>query len=253
MIWFHDPPARGSWNMALDEALLHRAATGAPPVLRFYEWQEPTLSLGYFQRYSDRGCHSRSAGCAVVRRATGGGAILHDRELTYSCVLPPGHPLGRRPPDLYNSIHVSIIAVLAEFGLTAKLVGCSSPSADSAGCGTRNQDTEPFLCFARRTPGDVLLDGWKIAGSAQRRQRGAVLQHGSILFERSPFAPELPGLHDLTSIRLDRNEIASHLRSSLSQELGIKFTHQPASADVTGEAAAIEASKFATDHWLRLR
>src|SRR5688500_7762020 len=119
MTWFHDPPARGSWNMALDEALLHRAAEGAPAVLRFYEWQEPTLSLGYFQRYADWVCHSASAGCAVVRRATGGGAILHDRELTYSCVLPPGHSLGRHAADLYNAIHDSIVAVLAEHGLTA--------------------------------------------------------------------------------------------------------------------------------------
>ncbi len=253
MIWFHDPPARGSWNMALDEALLHRAAAGASPVLRFYEWQEPTLSLGYFQRYADRACHLPSAGCAVVRRATGGGAILHDRELTYSCVLPPGHPLGGRATDLYHAIHKSIVAVLAEFGLTAGLVECARQSLATAGCGTRNQDTEPFLCFARRTPGDVLLDGWKIAGSAQRRHRGAVLQHGSILFERSPFAPELPGLHDLTSANLDRRDFATRLRNNLSVRPEFELTFSPVSADVTAEATAIEASKFAADHWLTLR
>ena len=253
MIWFYDLPARGSWNMALDEALLHRAAAGAPPVLRFYEWAEPTLSLGYFQRYVDRGFHPTSVSCAVVRRATGGGAILHDQELTYSCVLPAGHPLGRRANDLYHAVHTSIVAVLAEFGLTANLVECADQSPLTAGCGTRNRDTEPFLCFARRTPGDVLLDGWKIAGSAQRRHHGAALQHGSILFERSRFAPELPGIQDLASATFDRNDFASHLRNNLSRRIGIEFTHEPPSAELTAEAAAIEAFKFATDHWLGLR
>jgi lipoate-protein ligase A len=239
--------------MALDEALLHRAAAGALPVLRFYEWAEPTLSLGYFQRYADRTGHSPSAGCAIVRRATGGGAILHDRELTYSVVLPPGHPLGRRATDLYHAVHTSIVAVLAEFGLTANLVECAYESLATTGCGTRTQATEPFLCFERRTPGDVLLEGWKIAGSAQRRHRGAVLQHGSILFERSAFAPELPGLQDLATARLDRSEFASRLRDTLSRTLIMDFAFEPPSPDLTTEATAIEESKFAADHWLRLR
>jgi lipoate-protein ligase A len=222
-------------------------------VLRFYEWQEPTLSLGYFQRYADWVCHSASAGCAVVRRATGGGAILHDRELTYSCVLPPGHSLGRHAADLYNAIHDSIVAVLAEHGLTANVVACGGQSSSVAGCGARATNAEPFLCFARRTPGDVLLDGWKIAGSAQRRQRGAVLQHGSILFERSAFAPELPGIQDLTSIRLDRSDFARRLQNALSLRLGTGLTFEPPTSDLLNEAAAIEVSKFVTDHWLRLR
>jgi lipoate-protein ligase A len=253
MTWFHDPPARGSWNMALDEALLHRAAEGAPPVLRFYEWQEPTLSLGYFQDYSDRDCHPGSANCAVVRRTTGGGAILHDRELTYSCILPSRHPLGRRAPELYNAIHNSIVAVLAEYSLTANLVACGDQSSHAAGCGARDQKTEPFLCFERRTPGDVLLDGWKVAGSAQRRQRGAVLQHGSILFERSPFAPALPGIHDLTSILLDRSDFARRLRNAITIRLGVDFAFEPPTSDLRDHAAGIETSKFATDLWLRLR
>ena len=79
-----DPPADGLWNMALDEALLELAGESGIPTLRLYRWQPATLSLGYFQPYQDRESHPPSTTCPVVRRSSGGGAILHDRELTYS-------------------------------------------------------------------------------------------------------------------------------------------------------------------------
>src|SRR5690606_30630672 len=147
-----------------------------------------------------------SAACAAVRRTTGGGAILHDRELTYSLTLPSGHWLGRRSSDLYYAVHQSVIAVLAECGLAASLHACERepihPEGNAPplvpGCGaierltraSQHQPSEPFLCFERRTAGDIVLNGQKICGSAQRRHKGAVLQHGSVLFERSPFAPQ---------------------------------------------------------------
>ncbi len=93
------PPSPGAWNMAVDEALLMDAVENGVATLRFYQWSEPTLSLGYFQRYSDREQHAASRKCAVVRRQSGGGAILHDRELTYSLMLPAGSPLTRHAPD----------------------------------------------------------------------------------------------------------------------------------------------------------
>src|SRR5688500_20216584 len=92
-----DVPAPGAWNMAVDEALLESAALENRCTLRFYRWSEPTLSLGYFQRYEDRRQHAASLSCACVRRASGGGAILHDHELTYSLAVPPTHPLARSP------------------------------------------------------------------------------------------------------------------------------------------------------------
>ena len=92
-----DPPLRGPWNMAVDEALLADDVETDAATLRFYRWSEPTLSLGYFQSYADRELHAASRGCAVVRRQSGGGAILHDRELTYSLVLPPTNPLAQTP------------------------------------------------------------------------------------------------------------------------------------------------------------
>src|SRR5688572_19512152 len=83
-----DPPASGPWNMAVDEALLHSTAEGGQATLRFYTWEEPTLSLGHFQTLAEREQHQASLACPLVRRASGGGAILHDIELTYSICLP---------------------------------------------------------------------------------------------------------------------------------------------------------------------
>ena len=86
--WMWDEPASGAWNMALDEALLESAGDDPMATLRFYRWSEPTLSLGYFQRSAERAAHIASRDCPLVRRASGGGAILHDAELTYSLTIP---------------------------------------------------------------------------------------------------------------------------------------------------------------------
>ncbi len=99
-----DPPGAGAWNMAVDEMLLEWSAAQGGCCLRLYGWREATLSLGYFQEYADRAGHGPSRNCPVVRRLTGGGAIVHDAELTYSLVVPGGHPWRRggsgstRPP-----------------------------------------------------------------------------------------------------------------------------------------------------------
>ena len=98
-----DAAGEGAWNMAVDEALLESAATNNSMTLRLYAWSEPTLSLGYFQRYEDRRLHPESLACTCTRRSSGGGAILHDRELTYSLSVPPDHPMVRTAPLSYRS------------------------------------------------------------------------------------------------------------------------------------------------------
>jgi len=255
--------------MALDEALLLRAAEGGPPTLRLYGWEQPTLSLGYFQRYADRQLHGRSLPCAAVRRTTGGGAILHDRELTYSCALPSGHRLARRARDLYYAIHESIVVALAQLGFIARLQSCGPCASTSArnaannhGCGatqsisvakSAEMPPQPFLCFQRRTAGDVVLGEQKIAGSAQRRCRGAVLQHGSILIAQSAYAPELPGISELQSRPIEAGELADPLLKALCARLQAVFVPAHLSRETLDRAAAIEAMKFAADSWLRQR
>ncbi|MBL9081234.1 MAG: hypothetical protein JNK76_05480 [Planctomycetales bacterium] len=185
-----DPPAAGAWNMGVDEMLMERAAEAGTAVLRFYEWTPATLSLGYFQNAADRSGHEASRTAPMVRRSSGGGAIVHDRELTYSISLPTSHPLAADAETLYRNIHGTLLAALAEFGVAARL----NETATTPFAG------EPFLCFQRRAVGDVLLDRFKICGSAQRRRRGAILQHGSVLLAQSPAAPELPGIAELAAV-----------------------------------------------------
>lgn len=164
--------------MARDEALMNRVGRGeSPPTLRFYRWNPATISLGYFQHYRDYEQLPPPAGeLAVVRRLTGGGAILHDRELTYSISVPIDHPLlGGGPNRLYEIAHDAIIAAAGKMGITATR-GCVSDGSGAA--------KGPFFCFARRHCLDVLIGDDKFAGSAQRRTRAAVLQHGSIILDR---------------------------------------------------------------------
>src|SRR5688500_2618026 len=101
----NDPPAPGAWNMAVDEALLESAAERGIATLRLYRWSEPTLSLGYFQAAGDRIQHPASLGCPMVRRASGGGAIIHDSELTYSLAIPQPDVRAHAATDLYEAVH----------------------------------------------------------------------------------------------------------------------------------------------------
>jgi lipoate-protein ligase A len=194
--------------MAVDETLLESAARENRLTLRSYQWSEPTLSLGYFQRYEDRQRHRASLAAVCVRRSTGGGAILHDRELTYSIAVPQSHALGRNAQQLYDALHQSLIDCLRKFGVADLCL-----AAETSG-------SESFLCFQRRAIGDVLLGSHKVAGSAQRRRHSAVLQHGSILLSASQMAPELPGINDLTNATLTADELAARWKLPFELEPG---------------------------------
>jgi len=163
--------------MARDETLLTRVGAGtSAPTLRTYMWSPPTLSLGYFQKYGDYEALDSPAGeLPVVRRQTGGGAILHDRELTYSIALPLDHPtVATGPNTLYEMAHDALIECLQSRGVRTHREG----ETDGFGAGRG-----PFFCFASRHRLDVLVGDDKLAGSSQRRTQNAVLQHGSIVFE----------------------------------------------------------------------
>jgi lipoate-protein ligase A len=254
--FFVDPPADGAWNMAVDEALLEQAADEGLTALRFYTWQVPTLSLGYFQGYSERDSHPASRNAAAVRRLSGGGALMHDRELTYSLALPASHAISRRAQELYPLVHKALIETLAEHGIVAAL-SCEG-HCQTATSGTAAD--EPFLCFARRSDADVVVaaptaaksDG-KIAGSAQRRRRGSVLQHGALLMDASSCAPELPGLAQLTTSPVDPLAVLESWSSRLAARLDLRLLRTDSLASAPCQRCNDLATKHRSPSWLRRR
>lgn len=238
--FFVDEPAAGDWNMAVDEVLLEGAAERQRAALRFYRWSEPTLSLGYFQHARDRERHPPSRDCPLVRRQTGGGAILHDREWTYCLAVPLAHPLAADATRLYTAVHEALRSALAEFGVATTLGTARQHSAAAA---------EPFLCFQRRTPGDVLFGNSKICGSAQRRPRGAVLQHGSLLLAASPHAPELPGIGELTGENLDCRALVESWASQIGRRLDLELAVARLTESERVAVRALTLEKYGTAAW----
>ena len=187
LIWNYidSGPNLGVYNMAVDEELLARAQAGADrPVLRLYAWQPPAVSLGRFQK-SETAVNAEACkrlGFDIVRRITGGRAVLHDRELTYSIIartdnpLFPGTVLGT-----YKVIAAGLLAGLRNLGIPAELVARGSRHAERV-----DKNARDAACFSSPSWYELLVHGRKIVGSAQRRVSGAFLQHGSILMDYDP-------------------------------------------------------------------
>lgn len=172
MLWrlLLTPPATGPHNMAVDEALLDRARHTGEGVVRIYSWSRPTISFGRNQRA--RGAYdatrATAAGLDVVRRITGGRALVHHREITYSVTAPV------QDDDLrasYARINALLVDALARIGAAAAIAGRSDrlPAPGSA------------PCFELPAEGELVHEGRKLVGSAQVRESGAWLQHGSLL------------------------------------------------------------------------
>ncbi|MBS0208611.1 MAG: lipoate--protein ligase family protein [Planctomycetes bacterium] len=234
----------GAWNMTADHWLAEHAATAGRAVLRFYQWSPATLSLGYFQQHAERARHAASERVAWVRRSSGGGAILHDRELTYSLAMPVAAASISSTQALYDAAHGSLIATLAGWGVTATL--CHAPAKVSP-------SNEAFLCFQRRAEGDVLVGDQKVAGSAQRRLGDVVLQHGSVLLAHSEFTPELPGINDLCGTRLSADELARAWLPRLAEACRLQVTIEPFTAAEQEQIAAQVANRFGNDAWNQRR
>jgi lipoyl(octanoyl) transferase len=180
-----DPPANGEANMARDRELLDQLVAGErPATLRFYGWSPPCISLGLGQPDEILDLDAvGAAGLDVVRRPTGGQALLHDRELTYSVVASQQDPVvGGTLMQSYHAISEALLAGLTELGI----------SGEGAPCEPRPASGLTPVCFASASAEEVLVGGRKLLASAQWRSRGAFLQHGSLLLEDRQ--GDLPGL-----------------------------------------------------------
>lgn len=235
------PPHSGAWNMAVDEALLEAAVEGTGPVLRWYQWDSATLSLGYFQDAAECQASPLWSALPVVRRLSGGGAILHHHELTYSCALPATHPLTNDPYQIYLALHNAVISVLRPLGFDVRLRGTRFGKDGAA---------EAFLCFSRGDDMDVVIGTDKVLGSAQRRRRGAVLQHGSLVLRKSDLAPQFPGLFDLAS-PVPEASLLEALSRATAEVLGETIATSPLDDQILQRARQLQDEKYSTLNWSR--
>ncbi|MCW5875752.1 MAG: lipoate--protein ligase family protein [Anaerolineales bacterium] len=251
--------ARGAYNMAVDAAILEMVVEGkSPPTLRFYDWEPACLSLGFAQHYADIDLAAQAArGWDVVRRPTGGRAILHTDELTYSVIGPSEEPrLAGGVLESYKRLSEGLMAALKQLGLPVE----RQPMHDGPPLG----DADNPVCFEVPSDYEITLHGKKIIGSAQARRKGGVLQHGSLpLFgdigriteiltypnaERQQQSAERVRARAATveeglGRRVSFAEAADAFISALADTLNIEF--------VEGELS--DAEKAATEHWLAER
>lgn len=173
------PPA---FNMALDEALLDWHSEGKiPPVIRFYGWSPATLSVGYFQKV-EKDINMEAVGkygLGFVRRPTGGRGVLHDQELTYSVIVSEEYPdMPKTVTEAYRVISEGILEGFKNLGLDAYF---AVPRTQEEKDGLKNPRSA--VCFDAPSWYELVVEGRKVAGSAQTRQKGVILQHGSILLD----------------------------------------------------------------------
>ncbi|GER72790.1 lipoate--protein ligase family protein [Weizmannia acidilactici] len=175
----HCPPA---FNMALDEALLDWHSEGKiPPAIRFYGWDPATLSIGYFQRVEKEIDLDavKKYGLGFVRRPTGGRAVLHEHELTYSVIVSEAHPdMPKTVTEAYRVISEGLVRGFRELGLEAYF---AVPRTEKEREALKHPHTS--VCFDTPSWYELVVEGRKVAGSAQTRQKGVILQHGSILLD----------------------------------------------------------------------
>jgi lipoate-protein ligase A len=237
--------ADGPSNMARDEAMLDAVAEDPSfALLRTYGWSEPTLSLGYFQPVALAEADPRWHGQPLVRRPTGGGAIWHHHELTYALVLPAARPLARPSTALYQGVHTALARLLQAAGVDARRRGPDG----SPGIAQR-----PFLCFADRDPEDLVVHGFKLVGSAQRRRAAAILQHGSMLLRSSPWTPELAGLGDLSAASPAPSYWSELVAAGLPEALGMVPAREAFPGTLLSRARDLEEEVYRNLAWNRRR
>ena len=220
---YHDIcPYPAAMNMAIDEALLEFTII---PTIRFYSWLSPALSFGYFGKFSDVLIYAAERD--LVRRWTGGGIVFHGEDLTYSIVIPRNDPAFEESSiAIYEGIHLGLAHTLNGLGQRAQVIG-SARYADW----TPRRGVPTNTCFENPVRADVMMDSRKIAGAAQRRTRGGLLQQGSI--------QGIP--------------MTSDLAQKFAQALSADCNEFKINERIFERARELAQQKYGTDSWLRKR
>lgn len=206
------PAGSAAHNMALDEALLRSATKRGRPLLRVYSWERPAVSFGYFQKFPGHLVDQYE----IVRRPTGGGVVYHGADTTYTVIVPPAHGLfAMMTSDAYFALH-GAVAVAFE----------SRPALHDA---PLHSPQGQYECFQKPVHGDVVLDGRKLAGGAQRRTKSGLLHQGSIAAKLS----------------------ADQLQQGFQEALGAEFEEYELTGAEGMLAEKLAQEKYATDAWNR--
>jgi lipoate-protein ligase A len=256
-------------NMAVDEALLECfERSSSSPILRFYMWNPPGLSLGYFQKSGEVDLDAcRKEGVDLVRRPTGGRAILHDREITYSVVMPVADGISTEISVLesFKKINDALCRGLNMAGIPALLVP-REKRTDPAHPGNRKK----AACFSSPSWYELQVDGRKILGSAQTRKKGVLLQHGSFLMsldreklfrlfrfpsdeKRAEALSEslckMTSAEEILGCVPGSETVCTALRKGFEQEYGVELVSSTLTEREEGAACLLEREKYRTDAW----
>jgi len=261
-----DEPLSGAQNMARDEAILEAVSAGEqPPTLRLYAWQPWCLSLGYGQRYADVDESAvQRRGWQVVRRPTGGRAILHAHELTYSLALPIGHPLALGDVvESYRLISQGLMMALQVLGL--------QPHSDK---NPHMPSTLSAVCFEVPSHYEITVQGRKLIGSAQLRRKEGILQHGALPLsgdlgdicqalryedeaERQTAAALVRqhalSLHEALGQPLDWASVAEAFAEGFRCAFDLELILGQLSAQEEAQAASLQAQVYESSDWLHKR
>lgn len=261
----HDP----YYNMAMDEALLNFVSRGEiDPVVRFYTWNPATLSVGYFQRLKkeidiDK---VKEKGFGLVRRQTGGRGVLHDKELTYSVIVPESHP--NMPSTITEAYRVISEGLLEGF----KLLGFDTYFAIPRSKEEREKLKQPrsAVCFDAPSWYELVVEGRKIAGSAQTRQKGVILQHGSLLQDvdvdelfdmfifkndrlkekmKKAFVDKAVAINDISDRHISIEEMEKAFEEGFKKGLNIEFKPLSLTENQLAEVKVLE-EKYRSEEWL---
>ena len=225
-VYRDDVSHSAAMNMAIDEALLEYAAV---PSIRFYRWHSPALSFGYFGKFAHVACYGGERD--LVRRLTGGGIVFHGDDLTYSIVIPATHTaFSESTMAIYEKVHRALCDALDGNGKRA-VVAVGGDSGRTADAMRTAFSAVGYNCLANPVRADVMIDGRKIAGAAQRRTRRGLLQQGSIQ--------------------------GVDVENGLAERFAVELSNncEPRSLPKAGQCRAreIAAQKYGADAWLRKR
>lgn len=256
------------YNMAMDEALLNFVSRGEiDPVIRFYTWNPATLSIGYFQRLKreidiDK---VKEKGYGLVRRQTGGRGILHDKELTYSVIVPESHPnMPKTVTEAYRVISQGLLEGFKELGFETYFAIPRNKEERE-----KLKQPRSSVCFDAPSWYELVVEGRKIAGSAQTRQKGVILQHGSILKDidvddlfdififknerlkdkmKTAFIDKAVAINDISNSEITLTQMEKAFEKGFQKGLNINFKPLVLTEDQKAEIKELE-EKYKSDEW----